>query len=202
MRRTVGLEARIAALPCWNGKVTLEPLQGGVSNRCVVTKRASNAPERRTGLLRRKRHAKHAKSAWNQALPIFGKNRLIDANSFCVSARAVQFRHCARRARAACTLCAATRCAALRGRCSRRNFLCVSDAAGVAGRQVVRSLRLALAADVRRGRQCLRHVGAVPRTGVARSLRGRSDDRPVVYFLCGVVADPGGHLGESARTRP
>ncbi len=30
------LEARIAALPCWRGKVTLEPLRGGLSNMAFV----------------------------------------------------------------------------------------------------------------------------------------------------------------------
>ncbi len=33
---TVDLEARIAALPCWHGKVTIEPLSGGLSNRAFV----------------------------------------------------------------------------------------------------------------------------------------------------------------------
>ncbi|MET0732565.1 MAG: phosphotransferase [Casimicrobiaceae bacterium] len=33
---TVDLEARIAALPCWRGKVTLEPLHGGLSNTAFV----------------------------------------------------------------------------------------------------------------------------------------------------------------------
>jgi thiamine kinase-like enzyme len=33
---TVDLEARIAALPCWRGKVTLEPLHGGLSNTSFV----------------------------------------------------------------------------------------------------------------------------------------------------------------------
>ena len=33
---TVDLEARIAALPCWRGKVTLEPLHGGLSNTAFI----------------------------------------------------------------------------------------------------------------------------------------------------------------------
>ena len=33
---TVGLEARIAALPCWRSKVSLEPLHGGLSNTAFV----------------------------------------------------------------------------------------------------------------------------------------------------------------------
>jgi thiamine kinase-like enzyme len=33
---TVDLEARIAALPCWRGKVKLEPLRGGLSNTAFV----------------------------------------------------------------------------------------------------------------------------------------------------------------------
>jgi len=33
---TVDLEARIAALPCWRGTVTLEPLPGGLSNTTFV----------------------------------------------------------------------------------------------------------------------------------------------------------------------
>jgi thiamine kinase-like enzyme len=33
---TIDLEARIAALPCWRGKVKLEVLQGGLSNRTFV----------------------------------------------------------------------------------------------------------------------------------------------------------------------
>ena len=33
---TVALEARIAALPCWRGKVKLEPLRGGLSNTAFV----------------------------------------------------------------------------------------------------------------------------------------------------------------------
>src|SRR2546426_4839307 len=33
---TVDLEARIAALPCWRGKVKLEPLHGGLSNTAFV----------------------------------------------------------------------------------------------------------------------------------------------------------------------
>jgi thiamine kinase-like enzyme len=33
---TASLEARIAALPCWRGDVTLEPLAGGLSNRSFV----------------------------------------------------------------------------------------------------------------------------------------------------------------------
>ena len=33
---SVDLEARIAALPCWHGKVTLEPLPGGLSNTSFV----------------------------------------------------------------------------------------------------------------------------------------------------------------------
>jgi thiamine kinase-like enzyme len=33
---TVDLEARITALPCWRGKVTLEPLRGGLSNTAFV----------------------------------------------------------------------------------------------------------------------------------------------------------------------
>jgi len=32
----IDLEARIAALPCWRGKVTLEPLRGGLSNAAFV----------------------------------------------------------------------------------------------------------------------------------------------------------------------
>lgn len=34
--KTVDLEARIAALPCWRGKVKLEPLHGGLSNTAFV----------------------------------------------------------------------------------------------------------------------------------------------------------------------
>ena len=30
------LEARVAALPCWRGRVRLEPLPGGLSNRAFV----------------------------------------------------------------------------------------------------------------------------------------------------------------------
>ena len=33
---SIDLEARIAALPCWRGKVTLEPLRGGLSNTSFV----------------------------------------------------------------------------------------------------------------------------------------------------------------------
>src|SRR5262245_20266389 len=33
---TVDLEARITALPCWRGKVKLEPLYGGLSNTAFV----------------------------------------------------------------------------------------------------------------------------------------------------------------------
>jgi thiamine kinase-like enzyme len=33
---TVDLEARVAALPCWRGKVKLEPLHGGLSNTAFV----------------------------------------------------------------------------------------------------------------------------------------------------------------------
>ena len=33
---SVDLEARIAALPCWRGKVKLEPLHGGLSNKAFV----------------------------------------------------------------------------------------------------------------------------------------------------------------------
>jgi thiamine kinase-like enzyme len=33
---TIDLEARIAALPCWRGKVKLEPLHGGLSNTAFV----------------------------------------------------------------------------------------------------------------------------------------------------------------------
>ena len=33
---TVDVEARIAALPCWRGKVKLEPLRGGLSNTAFV----------------------------------------------------------------------------------------------------------------------------------------------------------------------
>ena len=33
---TIDVEARIAALPCWRGKVTLEPLHGGLSNTAFV----------------------------------------------------------------------------------------------------------------------------------------------------------------------
>ena len=33
---TLDPEARIAALPCWRGKVKLEPLHGGLSNTAFV----------------------------------------------------------------------------------------------------------------------------------------------------------------------
>jgi hypothetical protein len=33
---TIDLEARIAALPCWHGKVILEPLPGGLSNTSFI----------------------------------------------------------------------------------------------------------------------------------------------------------------------
>jgi thiamine kinase-like enzyme len=33
---TIDVEARIVALPCWRGKVTLEPLHGGLSNTAFV----------------------------------------------------------------------------------------------------------------------------------------------------------------------
>ncbi|MET0205271.1 MAG: hypothetical protein ABW276_13245 [Casimicrobiaceae bacterium] len=33
---TIDLEARITALPCWRGKVKLEPLHGGLSNTAFV----------------------------------------------------------------------------------------------------------------------------------------------------------------------
>jgi thiamine kinase-like enzyme len=46
---TIDLEARIAALPCWRGKVRLEPLHGGLSNTAFVVEDGSGRYVARCG---------------------------------------------------------------------------------------------------------------------------------------------------------
>jgi hypothetical protein len=46
---SVDLEARIAALPCWRGKVKREPLHGGLSNTAFVVDDVSERHVARCG---------------------------------------------------------------------------------------------------------------------------------------------------------